>query len=124
MLEHNRQLGGNQFPPVLPYADTDTGFHRQQSEQVLGNTRFQSALRSAPEPNVFELNIFSILQKKFAAATPTRRLELLKGQRFTLQERNERIRKALIALHTPSTLHLTQAQWRDAAESSDFEEEF
>lgn len=55
---------------------------------------------------------------------PARKLHVLKGQFFTPATRTERVAKSRAALDTPSKLHLSREEWKAAAESSEFEEEF
>jgi hypothetical protein len=49
---------------------------------------------------------------------------MLKGQFFTPATRAARIARSRTALDTPSKLHLNREQWKAAAESPEFEEEF
>jgi hypothetical protein len=53
-----------------------------------------------------------------------RKLHVLKGQFFTPATRAARIGKSRTALNTPSKLYLSRDQWKAAAESPEFEEEF
>ena len=55
---------------------------------------------------------------------PARKLQALKRQFFIPATRAARIAKSRAALATPSKLHLSRDQWKAAAESLEFEEEF
>jgi hypothetical protein len=56
-------------------------------------------------------------------ASPASRLSLLKRERFRAETREERTARSLAALNKAPLLRLSPQQWKEAADSPEFEEE-
>jgi len=56
-------------------------------------------------------------------ASPASRLSLLKRERFRTETREERTTRSLAGLNKVPVLRLSPQQWKEAADSPEFEEE-
>lgn len=99
--------------PSLVLVDTELPASAQQSG-LLGSRRAQSpALTITSEFVEDEGWLFDFLRKRFVNGQPTSRLAILKGNKFTAEGREQRIRISLDALNTPQPITLTLEQWKE-----------
>jgi len=108
------QLAQSQRPPAvfeIPGAPSDPGIG------LLWNAAIQVPVRAA-DPH----DLLAEYRQLFASALPSFRLALLKRQKFTPAEREQRITASLAALNAPQPTNLTLAQWKEIVEEIEDED--
>lgn len=104
---------------------TEGGPRADRGGRLLGNQILQhSRAEYLPKPAVGARSSSFLIVQGTRRGEALPKIEELKRMRFTIEDKEERIRKALMALAEDQRIQLSPQDWRRVAEDTELEDQF